>query len=75
MIDDLLEDFRKRRIHMAIVVDEYGGTQGVVTLEDVLEEIVGTSMMNTTREEVTYKRLQNDTYIFEGKTLLNDFSA
>ncbi len=73
MIDDLLEDFRKRRIHMAIVVDEYGGTQGVVTLEDVLEEIVGDINDEYDEEEVTYKRLQNDTYIFEGKTLLNDF--
>jgi len=73
MIDDLLEDFRKRRIHMAIVVDEYGGTQGVVTLEDVLEEIVGDINDEYDEEETTYKRLQNDTYIFEGRTLLNDF--
>ena len=58
---------------MAIVVDEYGGTQGVVTLEDVLEEIVGDINDEYDEEEVTYKRLQNDTYIFEGKTLLNDF--
>ena len=73
MIDDLLEDFRRRRIHMAIVVDEYGGTQGVVTLEDVLEEIVGDINDEYDEEEVTYKRLPNDTYIFEGRTLLNDF--
>lgn len=73
MIDDLLEDFRRRRIHMAIVVDEYGGTQGVVTLEDVLEEIVGDINDEYDEEEVTYKRLPDDTYVFEGKTLLTDF--
>ncbi len=73
MIDDLLEDFRRRRIHMAIVVDEYGGTQGVVTLEDVLEEIVGDINDEYDEEEVTFQRLPNDTYIFEGRTLLNDF--
>ena len=73
MIDDLLEDFRKRRIHMAIVVDEFGGTQGLVTLEDVLEEIVGDINDEYDEEEVTYKRLPDDTYIFDGKTLLTDF--
>ena len=72
-INDLLEDFQSNKVHMAIVVDEYGGTQGVVTLEDVLEEIVGDINDEYDEEEVTYKRLQNDTYIFEGKTLLNDF--
>ncbi len=73
MIDDLLEDFRKRHIHLAIVVDEYGGTQGIVTLEDVLEEIVGDINDEYDEDEKTYKRLPDDTYIFEGKTLLNDF--
>ena len=73
MIDDLLEDFRRRKVHMAIVVDEFGGTQGVVTLEDVLEEIVGDINDEYDEEEQTYKRLPDDTYIFEGKTLLNDF--
>lgn len=73
MIDDLLEDFRKLKKHIAIVVDEYGGTQGVVTLEDVLEEIVGDINDEYDEEEKTYKVLGNDTYIFEGKTLLNDF--
>lgn len=73
MIDDLLEDFRRRKVHMAIVVDEFGGTQGVVTLEDVLEEIVGDIDDEYDEEEKTYKRLPDDTYIFEGKTLLNDF--
>lgn len=73
MIDDLLEDFRRRHIHMAIVVDEYGGTQGLVTLEDVLEEIVGDINDEYDEEEVTYKRLPDDTFVFEGKTLLTDF--
>lgn len=73
MIDDLLEDFRKRRIHMAIVIDEYGGTQGIVTMEDVLEEIVGDINDEYDEEQSNYKRLPDDTYIFEGKTLLGDF--
>lgn len=73
MIDDLMEDFRKLKIHIAIVVDEFGGTQGVVTLEDVLEEIVGDINDEYDEEEQTYRRLPDDTYIFEGKTLLTDF--
>ena len=73
MIDNLLEDFRSRRVHLAIVVDEFGGTQGIVTLEDVLEEIVGDIDDEYDVEEKTYRRLPDDTYIFEGKTLLNDF--
>lgn len=73
MIDDLLEDFRRRKVHMAIVVDEFGGTQGIVTLEDVLEEIVGDIDDEYDEVEKTYKKLPDNTYIFEGKTLLNDF--
>ena len=73
MIDDLLQDFRQRRIHIAVVIDEYGGTQGVVTLEDVLEEIVGDIADEYDEEEKTYRRLSDDTFIFEGKTLLTDF--
>lgn len=73
MIDDLLEDFRKRRVHLAIVVDEYGGTQGIVTLEDVLEEIVGDINDEYDDEEQNYRRLPDNTFIFDGKTLLNDF--
>lgn len=72
-IDDLLEDFRKRKQHLAIVVDEYGGTQGIVTMEDVLEEIVGDIDDEYDEPEVTYKRLRDDTYEFEGRTLLTDF--
>ncbi len=73
MIDDLLEDFRRRKVHMAIVVDEFGGTRGIVTLEDVLEEIVGDIDDEYDEVEKTYKKLPDNTYIFEGKTLLNDF--
>ena len=73
MIDDILEDFQKKKMHMAIVVDEYGGTQGLVTLEDVLEEIVGEINDEYDDDEKHYTRLSHDTYLFEGKTLLNDF--
>ena len=73
MIDDLLEDFRTRRVHLAIVIDEFGGTQGIVTLEDVLEEIVGDIDDEYDEEEKTYRRLPDGSYVFEGKTLLNDF--
>lgn len=73
MIDDLLEDFRKKKIHMAIVVDEYGCTQGIATLEDVLEEIVGDIDDEYDTDEKSYTKLTDDTYIFDGKTLLNDF--
>ena len=72
-IDDLLEDFRSRKQHLAIVVDEYGGTQGIVTMEDVLEEIVGDIDDEYDQPESTYKRLRDNTYEFEGRTLLTDF--
>jgi len=72
-IDDLLEDFRRRKQHLAIVVDEYGGTQGIVTMEDVLEEIVGDIDDEYDTPDSTYKRLSNNTYIFDGKTPLTDF--
>ncbi len=73
MIDDLLEDFRRRRQHLAIVVDEFGGTQGIVTMEDVLEEIVGDINDEYDNEDKTYKRLPDNTFVFEGRTLLTDF--
>lgn len=73
MIDDLLEDFRRRRQHLAIVVDEFGGTQGIVTMEDVLEEIVGDINDEYDEEDKTYKRLPDNTFVFEGRTLLTDF--
>ena len=73
MIDDLLEDFRRLKIHMAVVVDEFGGTQGIVTLEDVLEEIVGDIDDEYDEPEQSFKRLRDDTYIFEGRVPLTDF--
>ncbi len=73
MIDDLLEDFRARKQHLAIVVDEFGGTQGIVTLEDVLEEIVGDINDEYDTEDATYKRLRDNTFEFEGRTPLTDF--
>ena len=72
-IDDLLRDFQENKIHIAIVVDEFGGTSGLVTLEDVLEEIVG-EINDEYDDEVErlYTKLNYNTYIFEGKTLLSD---
>ncbi|WMJ71809.1 gliding motility-associated protein GldE [Cytophagaceae bacterium ABcell3] len=72
-IDDLLKDFQERRVHMAIVVDEYGGTSGLVTMEDILEEIVGEINDEFDEEEMNFTKLDNDTFIFEGKVSLNDF--
>ena len=72
-IDDLLREFQNNRIHIAIVVDEFGGTSGIVTLEDVLEEIIGEIRDEYDEDEKTYKRINNNTYIFDGKTLLSDF--
>ncbi len=75
MIDDLMEDFRKKKIHIAIVVDEYGGTQGIVTLEDILEEIVGdiADEYDDDSENGLVKRIDNDTFIFDAKVTLSDF--
>ena len=73
MIDDLLRDFQANKIHIAIVVDEFGGTSGLVTMEDIIEEIVGEINDEYDEEERTYVKLADDTYVFEGKTLLSDF--
>ena len=72
-IDDLLREFQENKIHIAIVVDEFGGTSGLVTLEDVLEEIVGEIHDEYDEEEKNYTRVNHNTYIFEGKTSLSDF--
>jgi CBS domain containing-hemolysin-like protein len=72
-IDDLLRDFQENKVHIAIVVDEFGGTSGLITLEDILEEIVGEINDEYDEEEKTFVRLNANTYIFEGKTLLTDF--
>lgn len=73
-IDDLLREFQENKVHIAIVVDEFGGTSGIVTLEDILEEIVGEINDEYDEEEHNYTKLDANSYIFEGKTLLNDFS-
>ena len=72
-IDDLLREFQENKVHIAIVVDEFGGTSGIVTLEDILEEIVGEINDEFDEEERTYSKLNYNTYLFEGKTLLSDF--
>ena len=72
-IDDLLREFQENKVHIAIVVDEYGGTSGIVTLEDILEEIVGEINDEYDEEEKFYTRLNRNTYVFEGKTLMSDF--
>ncbi len=73
MIDDLLREFQENKVHIAIVVDEFGGTSGIITLEDILEEIVGEINDEYDEEEKNYTRVNANTYVFEGKTLLSDF--
>ncbi len=72
-INDLLKEFQEKKIHLAIVVDEYGGTEGIVTMEDILEEVVGEITDESDEEEVFYRRIDAFTFAFDGKTLLNDF--
>lgn len=72
-IDDLLKEFQAKKVHMAVVVDEYGGSSGVVTLEDVLEEIVGDITDEFDDEEVIFTKIDQNTYLFEGRTALVDF--
>ncbi len=72
-IDDLLKDFQEKRVHMAIVVDEYGGTSGLITMEDIIEEIVGEINDEFDEDEIAYNKLDEHTFVFEGKTSLNDF--
>jgi len=74
-ISDLLKEFRENKIHMAIIVDEYGGTSGLITLEDILEEIVGEIMDESDEidNEILYTKINDNTFIFEGKTSINDF--
>jgi len=72
-IDDLLKEFQEKKMHMAVVVDEYGGASGIVTLEDVLEEIVGDITDEFDEEEIAYTRISENTFLFEGRTTLVDF--
>ena len=71
-IDDLLNEFQTKKIHMAIVVDEYGGTSGIITLEDIIEEIVGEITDESDEDEVFFDQLSGNEYLFDGKILLND---
>jgi len=71
-INDLLKEFQVKKIHMAVVIDEYGGTSGIVTLEDIMEEIVGEITDESDDDEVLYRKIDDRTFVFEGKILLND---
>jgi putative hemolysin len=72
LIEDLLQDFRSKRIHFAVVVDEFGGTSGIITLEDIMEEIIGDIQDEFDDEQSINKKLDDFNYIFEGKTMIND---
>lgn len=72
-IDDLLKEFQEKKIHLAIIVDEYGGTSGIVTLEDIIEEIVGDISDEFDDDNIVYSKLDSKNFVFEGKTSLNDF--
>lgn len=72
-IDDLLQEFQEKKIHMAVVVDEFGGTSGIITLEDIIEEIVGEISDEFDDEELVYSKLDDTNYVFEGKIHLTDF--
>jgi putative hemolysin len=72
LIEDLLQEFQQKRIHFAVVVDEFGGTSGIVTLEDILEEVIGDMRDEFDEEETGSRQLEDGSYIFEGRTMLND---
>jgi len=72
LIEDLLKEFQQKRIHIAVVVDEFGGTSGIVTMEDVLEEIIGDIRDEFDEEESGNRKVDDNTYIFEGKTMIHD---
>jgi putative hemolysin len=74
-INDLLSEFQEKKIHLAIVVDEYGGTSGIITLEDIIEEIVGeiNDEFDSESDHIPFRKVDEHTYVFEGKTTLNDF--
>ncbi|MHA4812622.1 gliding motility-associated protein GldE [Flavitalea flava] len=72
LIEDLLQEFQQKRVHFAVVVDEFGGTSGIVTLEDILEEVIGEIKDEFDEEESANRQLEDGSYIFEGRTMLND---
>ena len=71
-IEDLLKEFQSKRIHFAVVVDEFGGTSGIVTLEDILEEIIGEIKDEFDEEDSDYKKIDDNNYIFEGRVMIQD---
>ena len=73
MIDDLLCDFQTVKVHMAMVVDEFGGISGLITLEDIIEEIVGEINDEFDEPDTSYEQLEDNVYLFDGRTLLTDF--
>jgi len=72
LIEDLLKEFQQKRIHFAIVVDEFGGTSGIITLEDIMEEIIGDIKDEFDEEDLNYKKIDDNNFVFEGKMLIND---
>ena len=72
LIEDLLKEFQQKRMHFAVVVDEFGGTSGIITLEDIMEEIIGDIKDEFDEEDLNYKKIDDNNFIFEGKTLIND---
>jgi CBS domain containing-hemolysin-like protein len=72
MIEDLLQEFQSKRIHFAVVVDEFGGTSGIVTMEDILEEVIGEITDEFDEEDLGYKKIDDNNYVFEGKVMIND---
>lgn len=72
-LDSLLKDFQNKRVHMAVVVDEYGGTSGLITLEDLIEEIIGDINDEFDEDNVPFVKIDDNTFVFEGKTSLHDF--
>jgi gliding motility-associated protein GldE len=72
-LDSLLKDFQNKRVHMAVVVDEYGGTSGLITLEDLIEEIIGDINDEFDEEDASFVKIDENTFVFEGKTSLHDF--
>ena len=72
-LDDLLSEFQDKKNHLAIVVDEYGGTSGIVTLEDVIEEIVGDINDEFDTDDLSYSKIDENTYVFDGKINIKDF--
>ncbi len=72
LIEDLLKEFQLKRQHFAIVVDEFGGTSGIITLEDIMEEIIGDIKDEFDEDDLHYKKLDDNNFVFEGKTLIND---